>query len=474
MEADALAVHPGWAAAATAGLMAPLDAAVEKQALGNMRLSVNNLGPWGRYGFGSGGSGGGGALPLPPAAVLPLPAATALLRGRRLEQDLLAVVEVAPVAATFVAAAAAAARASGLDSAASGGYEAPDASMYDPQEMGFDASEIAQLEEGVAAAERELLNGSSGGGARPMSSAGMPKAATLAPEANDAVANGAVPNTAGAEGNGSAVAVAQLPADPWDMTDGDASQQATTTAADGAEAWPRGAVPGQRWPEDAGAAGVAALPAAGAGNALPPQAVSRLPSHISEFGDNGSDDGMPIAAADEAVAAAGGASAGARAAGGARAAALQRVGSHDSVSSLGALRGVARVAKSDVRVTAAIGEGAFGEVSLAVAPLYGTVAVKWLKNGRFSKHSKSFWHEAGMLAELNHPNVLRFYGVVTEGHAYDSPVIGIMTEYVRGGSLVQYLRWVHMRCAGLCCVRACVWAGRRGGMCTKCALAAVH
>jgi hypothetical protein len=42
---------------------------------------------------------------------------------------------------------------------------------------------------------------------------------------------------------------------------------------------------------------------------------------------------------------------------------------------------VHRLTRSEVKVVAKIGEGAFGEVSRAQAPLYGTVAVKWLKVG---------------------------------------------------------------------------------------------
>lgn len=63
-----------------------------------------------------------------------------------------------------------------------------------------------------------------------------------------------------------------------------------------------------------------------------------------------------------------------------------------------------------------------------------------LQSERFGKHFASFGREAAMLADLNHPNVLRFYGVVTE-NATDNTVIGIMTEYIRGGSLSGFLRW---------------------------------
>lgn len=55
------------------------------------------------------------------------------------------------------------------------------------------------------------------------------------------------------------------------------------------------------------------------------------------------------------------------------------------------------------------------------------------------KHRVKFWEEARMLAVLNHPNVLRFYGVVTAGPT-DQTVVGIMTEFMNGSSLSNYLR----------------------------------
>ena len=61
------------------------------------------------------------------------------------------------------------------------------------------------------------------------------------------------------------------------------------------------------------------------------------------------------------------------------------------------------------------------------------------------RHSQSFWREAEMLSNLNHPHVLRFYGVVVESYA-EPNVIGIMTEYMKGGSLSAFLRSVS------CCI----------------------
>lgn len=57
----------------------------------------------------------------------------------------------------------------------------------------------------------------------------------------------------------------------------------------------------------------------------------------------------------------------------------ERAGSEDSLASLPKLQPVHRLAKPDLKIVQRIGEGAFGEVSVAKAPLYGTVAVKWLK-----------------------------------------------------------------------------------------------
>jgi serine/threonine protein kinase len=69
-----------------------------------------------------------------------------------------------------------------------------------------------------------------------------------------------------------------------------------------------------------------------------------------------------------------------------------------------------------------------------------------LQPGKVEAHSASFWREADMLASLNHPNVLRFYGAVVAS-AEDSAVVGIMTEYMRGGSLSQFLTCAPLFCA---------------------------
>ena len=55
------------------------------------------------------------------------------------------------------------------------------------------------------------------------------------------------------------------------------------------------------------------------------------------------------------------------------------------------------------------------------------------------RHSESFLQEAATLQKVNHPNVLRFYGVVVDSDAAQS-VVGIITEYLPDGSLSAFLR----------------------------------
>ena len=74
--------------------------------------------------------------------------------------------------------------------------------------------------------------------------------------------------------------------------------------------------------------------------------------------------------------------------------------------------------------------------------------------GNKAGSAHNFWREAEMLASLNHPNVLRVYGVVVDspiagpdslgtlGSPIDRPVVGIMTEYMRGGSLSTHLAYL--------------------------------
>ena len=79
-----------------------------------------------------------------------------------------------------------------------------------------------------------------------------------------------------------------------------------------------------------------------------------------------------------------------------------------------------------------------------------------MQPGKVERHSASFWREADMLGSLNHPNVLRFYGAVVVGRE-DPSVIGIMTEFMRGGSLAQFLRCA---CSSVRTGLSARWQGR--------------
>ncbi|MEQ2209779.1 Ephrin type-A receptor 5 [Xenoophorus captivus] len=63
------------------------------------------------------------------------------------------------------------------------------------------------------------------------------------------------------------------------------------------------------------------------------------------------------------------------------------------------------------------------------------VALKTLKAGYTEKQKKDFLAEASIMAQFDHPNVIRLEGVVT----HSKPVM-IITEYMENGSLDAFLR----------------------------------
>lgn len=107
------------------------------------------------------------------------------------------------------------------------------------------------------------------------------------------------------------------------------------------------------------------------------------------------------------------------------------------------LSSVPQVDSSQLTVLAKIGEGSFGEVSLCQCPTYGRVAVKWIKSSKVERWT-SFWREAELMSRLNHPNVLRFFGLVTQ----EDYVVGIMTEFAASGSLATFMRRNQDGCGG--------------------------
>ncbi|KAL3102973.1 hypothetical protein niasHT_025881 [Heterodera trifolii] len=80
-----------------------------------------------------------------------------------------------------------------------------------------------------------------------------------------------------------------------------------------------------------------------------------------------------------------------------------------------------------------LGEGNFGEVWLGRWRGVIEVAIKMMKPGTMS--IDAFLAEAQIMKQCNHPKLVRLYAVCTKGEPYY-----IVTEYMRNGSLLEYLR----------------------------------
>ncbi|XP_050235467.1 uncharacterized protein LOC126684744 [Mercurialis annua] len=101
------------------------------------------------------------------------------------------------------------------------------------------------------------------------------------------------------------------------------------------------------------------------------------------------------------------------------------------------------IRNSDLEHIKELGSGTYGTV------YHGKwkgsdVAIKRIKPSCFIEDSSAkdrlvidFWKEAHILAQLHHPNIVAFYGVVTDGPAKS---LGTVTEYMVNGSLKQVLR----------------------------------
>jgi hypothetical protein len=203
----------------------------------------------------------------------------------------------------------------------------------------------------------------------------------------------------------------------------------------------------------------AGVSAASAGGDSTPRADAAagltLPDRISDFGEGGGDSlgtadasGLPAVAAEraalDALVRAALADEGLAGTGAAKGA--------EAVAAEAALARVPRVDAAALAVLTRLGEGAFGEVSLCECPTFGRVAVKWLKarGGGLAdgapeggtRRWAAFWREAELMSRLNHPNVLRFFGLATRcapGGAAEA-VAGIVVEHAAGGSLAAALR----------------------------------
>ncbi|XP_064423951.1 ephrin type-A receptor 8 isoform X1 [Latimeria chalumnae] len=94
---------------------------------------------------------------------------------------------------------------------------------------------------------------------------------------------------------------------------------------------------------------------------------------------------------------------------------------------------------SRIKIEKVIGSGEFGEVCYGRLKLPGKrelpVALKTLKSGYTERQRRDFLSEASIMAQFDHPNIIRLEGVVTRS----KPVM-IITEYMENGSLDSFLR----------------------------------
>lgn len=88
---------------------------------------------------------------------------------------------------------------------------------------------------------------------------------------------------------------------------------------------------------------------------------------------------------------------------------------------------------SELQMERELGKGQFGVVQLAWFRNQQYVAVKMMREGMMEEDS--FVEEAKVMAELNHPNLIRLFGVVSR----ERPIC-IVTEYMEHGCLLEYIR----------------------------------
>ncbi|XP_041427769.1 ephrin type-A receptor 8 isoform X2 [Xenopus laevis] len=94
---------------------------------------------------------------------------------------------------------------------------------------------------------------------------------------------------------------------------------------------------------------------------------------------------------------------------------------------------------SRIKIEKIIGSGEFGEVCYGRLKVPGKreipVAIKTLKAGYSEKQRHDFLSEASIMAQFDHPNIIRLEGVVTR-----SKLTMIVTEYMENGSLDSFLK----------------------------------
>ncbi|KAL3227870.1 hypothetical protein MRX96_003824 [Rhipicephalus microplus] len=102
---------------------------------------------------------------------------------------------------------------------------------------------------------------------------------------------------------------------------------------------------------------------------------------------------------------------------------------------------VRHIAREKISFIQSLGEGAFGRVFLGTVDYLSPdepttlVAVKTLKDAAVEEARVDFEREAELLTNLQHANIVRFYGVSTDG----DPLM-ILFEYMEHGDLNNFLR----------------------------------
>ncbi|XP_030058175.1 cytoplasmic tyrosine-protein kinase BMX [Microcaecilia unicolor] len=95
--------------------------------------------------------------------------------------------------------------------------------------------------------------------------------------------------------------------------------------------------------------------------------------------------------------------------------------------------GLWELRRTDIVLLKELGSGQFGEVQLGKWKGEYDVAVKTIRESSMSE--EEFLEEAEIMMKLNHPKLVRLYGVCTEKYP-----IYIVTEYMANGSLLSYLK----------------------------------
>lgn len=95
--------------------------------------------------------------------------------------------------------------------------------------------------------------------------------------------------------------------------------------------------------------------------------------------------------------------------------------------------GIWELKREEITLLKELGSGQFGVVHLGKWKGQYDVAVKMIKEGSMSEDE--FFQEAQTMTKLNHPKLVKFYGVCSKRYP-----IYIVTEYITNGCLLSYLK----------------------------------